>query len=692
MKLHLFRKNNVTFKRWTRQKFSVFNSLHKIINICFISLRCSFIALPFFVNAQSNDTIMLNRELKEININSDIPLHALSLPLVSLQSVASKKDIEQAPVQSLNEFLDGLLSFDMRQRGVYGTQADISYRGGNFDQTLVFVNGINFSDPQTGHYSMNLPINLDIIKSIEIYKNTSAFLFGASPFSGLIHITTKPDSIGSLNFHLMTGMYGLFKTSTSFHFQTKNIHHLISWEYNHSDGYIHNTDFTIVQGFYQANSRFKKGNLEFQMGYVQKKYGANGFYSLKYPEQYENTQTFISSLTFVNKSFVKIIPSMYYRNNKDCFQLVKGEIPGKNNYHFNHTFGINLLNYFTTKLGKTSFNADFRLENIISTSIGDTLIQPIATHLENIYYTRGVSRTHLGFSASQLYTLSNFTGNLSFLMLHFSTRKNNYYFLPAIHLSYQCKIKKHTNQSIKQNFYTAASASVRNPTFTELYYKSVDIQGNKDLLPEKAYTLEGGYNFQLIYINHSDPYFHFTANMFYRKGMDMIDFIKQKNEEIWHCINHTSISFIGIESAIKLFPQCINEKFFIESATLSYTYIYSDKQEDETYISRYVLDHLENNLKIELIHSIYKELKIGYNVSYNKRKGQYISYINNTKGVYTSFPDYFLLDIRLSYQFRTLMLYVEASNILNQRYYDFGDLVQPGIWIKGGFTCKINDF
>ena len=71
--------------------------------------------------------------------------------------------IKNMPVRSVNELLSYVSGLDIRQRGPQGVQTDVSIDGGTFDQTLVLINGVKVSDPQTGHNMMNLPINPDAI-------------------------------------------------------------------------------------------------------------------------------------------------------------------------------------------------------------------------------------------------------------------------------------------------------------------------------------------------------------------------------------------------------------------------------------------------------------------------------------------------------------------------------------------------
>ncbi len=84
--------------------------------------------------------------------------------------IVTREDIDRSPARSVNELLTYVAGVDVRQRGPSGVQADVSVRGGTFEQTLVLINGVKVSDPQTGHHQMNLPVTLDAIERIEVLK------------------------------------------------------------------------------------------------------------------------------------------------------------------------------------------------------------------------------------------------------------------------------------------------------------------------------------------------------------------------------------------------------------------------------------------------------------------------------------------------------------------------------------------
>jgi iron complex outermembrane receptor protein len=675
----------VHFKRWTRQKYAVFNSLKKQISIATIALACSFVTKT--ATAQGQTDTMTHR-LNELTVSEEGLPETPNLAAPLLQVSITKSEIERVAVQSLNDLLDRLQGMDIRQRGPLSTQADISYRGANFDQTLILLNGFNMADPQTGHFSLNLPVNQDIIQKIELFNNTTAFLYGTSPFSGLVNMITRPDTANSIAFHLAGGRFGWLTTGATLNLKSGKFTHLLSADYNRSDGYKHNTDFETVNAFYQTIGRFGRNELEIQAGYSGRKYGANGFYSLKFPDQYETVHTTFAGAKWKHYGRVFWSPSLYYRANLDCFELVKGQNPAKNNYHFNQAAGANFLTYFFTKAGKTSFSADVRIEDIFSTSLGTLLQKPVKTLNDTIFYNYGKLNLNSGISASQHYENKGWTADLTLLLQHFSHTPKSIYLLPAAYLSYKLRPQAVQQSLLSASFHLSGASTMRMPTFTDLYYKTGDIIGNSKLQPEKAYTVDVGAALHLSQVGKL-PYFTLSVAFFNRWGLDMIDYIKSDTDTKWHSINHTAIHFQGVEASLCYRPNLqFNANFFITNILVEYTFLHSDK-ESKGFQSRYVLDHLAHKLALRLNHRIYKGLAMDWVFSINRRQGEYTSYKTDAAGKLTPYPVYYLLDVRLSYTYKMLNFYIEAANVLNQRYFDLGDLEQPGVWLRGGIKCKV---
>ena len=185
---------------------------------------------------------------------------------------------------------------DVLQRGPHGVQADISLRGGSFDQVAILLNGINLSNPQTGHYSFDIPINLSDIERIEIVQGPSSLAFGASAFSGGINIITKKDARSNAFAKLEAGMHGLLGAETRGTYKTGNSVNQLSFGYKRSDGYIENSDYKIVNLLWQSRFNVNHSLIDFQAGLNDKKYGANTFYSAAFPNQYDEVRGIFASV------------------------------------------------------------------------------------------------------------------------------------------------------------------------------------------------------------------------------------------------------------------------------------------------------------------------------------------------------------------------------------------------------------
>ncbi|WP_372473389.1 TonB-dependent receptor [Capnocytophaga sp. ARDL2] len=86
--------------------------------------------------------------------------------------IITKEDIRKLPVSSINELLAYASGVDVRQRGPFGSQADVSIDGGTFEQTMILWNGMKVGDALTAHHNLNLPIPFEAIERIEILKGS----------------------------------------------------------------------------------------------------------------------------------------------------------------------------------------------------------------------------------------------------------------------------------------------------------------------------------------------------------------------------------------------------------------------------------------------------------------------------------------------------------------------------------------
>jgi len=157
------------FKRWSRKNWSVFASLHRYVTIGVLSVGMSILLLA--TQGASAQTVDTTAVLKTLRIREVGVTGSQTAPARNAQShtpLFDRKAQAPAPVQTLEAALRLAPSVDVRERGGKGTQADIFIRGGSFDQTMVLLNGIDFTDARTGHQSHALPVDLDCISAVEL--------------------------------------------------------------------------------------------------------------------------------------------------------------------------------------------------------------------------------------------------------------------------------------------------------------------------------------------------------------------------------------------------------------------------------------------------------------------------------------------------------------------------------------------
>ena len=161
---------------------------------------CLFISLVLFSPSILKAQTQSDKNLNEV-IVSENRSQTLGQPNRSIQTI-SAQDIQNSSSRTLTEVLENTAGIDIRSRGAFGTQADIQIRGGSFEQTLVLLNGVKFSDPQTGHHMLNLPISLLDIERIEILKGAAARVYGQNAYAGVVNIITKKAVTKNTSFNI----------------------------------------------------------------------------------------------------------------------------------------------------------------------------------------------------------------------------------------------------------------------------------------------------------------------------------------------------------------------------------------------------------------------------------------------------------------------------------------------------------
>jgi len=666
------------FKRFARKSYSVFNSLHRAVTIGVLS-GCTLVSAHAAsaepverVHIQSSsDTIPL-QELDEVVVTAskvDLSLHMAA----KLVTVITRQEIERAPVRSMEELLQYVAGADILQRGPHGVQADLSLRGGSFDQTAILLNGVNLTSPHTGHYSFDVPVNLSDIERIEIVQGPSSLLYGASAFAGGVNIITKKENASSAVAKLEGGMHGLFGADVRGAYKTDHALHTLSAGYKRSDGYIRNSDYNIANLLWQSRFNINGSRIDIQAGLNDKAYGANTFYTAAYPDQFDDTRGLFLSVKGETNGKLRLIPHLYWSRHYDEFQLIREGTPDVpewytgHNYHRSDVFGMMLNMQYASAWGITSFGGEFRNEGILSNVLGRPMESSIGK------YTKADNRTNISYFAEHTFIYDPFTLSLGGLLNYNTAIADQFDFYPALNASFRA--------TDHLSIYASWNKATRMPTFTDLYYTTKTHIGNSDLNAEQSEAFEVG-------TKYTHPVVRGSVASFYMKGRNMIDWVKPSPEALWESRNHTQLDKKGFEANITLDLAAwfVTDQPF-RLLSFGYMYLHQDLV-DDILISNYTLNHLRHKLTAALQHEVTKKLSLSWHFRWQDRVGSYVQYVDLQPGERVDFTPFSLLDIKARYTLPNVELFINANNIFNTTHVDFGNIPQPGFWLSGGVNYQ----
>lgn len=614
------------------------------------------------------DTIQLDNI--EISASRSPVLYSETIRPVQVIRILQLRNL---PVADLPQLLSMLPGVDVRQRGAGDVQSDLSIRGGSFEQTLILLNGIRMNDPQTGHHNLNLPIDLEQADRIELLNGPGSRIYGTNASAGAINIVTNTADENMLRIHLMAGDFSLFSGTVSGNLRTGKARHFLSSAAKSCGGYTNNTDYTEAKAYYHGVFPIAHHRLEVQAGWMNKGFGANSFYSARYPDQYEQTRSKFIALRGLFGQKWQWHPALYWKRHHDRFELFRNEAPAwyaSHNFHRTDVAGAELNVNHSSKLGKTSMGIDFRYEHIYSNVLGEIMGDTLQAGGETDgYFTRSAARQLLSIFLDHQYSYKRFAVAAGVLMHYAGGYGTGWY--PGIDCSYG--ILKHTR------LYVSGNRSLRLPTFTDLYYKGPMNAGNPDLKPEESWDVEGGLRYETPAIRG-----HFAA--FMRWGEHIIDWVKLPDETVWHTENLTRLNTAGFEVNLQCdLPMLTKEKFFIKQLSISYQYIGMNKPETG-YISYYVMDYLKHKAVFTMNHRIWKKISAGWVLAVYDRNGSYTDAVSMQE---TDYAPYLLMHGKISWNPGPVGLYISLNNIGNTQYRDFSSVEMPGRWVMCGLQLVI---
>ena len=672
----------LVFRHFGNKGYSLFACLGREVVCSVLS-----VATLTYASAESVSTNPVVTDSASMTTAREMMLEEVSVtgsraPLTKSQAarmvtVLDRADIAQAPVQSINDLLKYAVGVDVRQRGPIGAQTDISIRGGTQDQIILLLNGINICDPQTGHNAMDLPIDLSEIVRIEVLEGPAGRIYGSSSLVGAINIVTRPALETSADITVEGGSYGYGKLSARTNLKQGAWNNQVSAGYSRSDGYSRskagtlNTDFSGAKAFYQGQYEDEDIRLRWHLGIADKGWGSSTFYASpkwQADDQYEHTTKLFSAIQAeTHCGRLRLMPSIYWNQNYDRYEGYRDH-PEKMKYNYNRTdvYGVNLSSYFDWVAGRTAFGAEIRNEDLVSGNLGEPLSEPQHIKGTDRNYTLGVNRTNISGYVEHNLLLKHLTISAGLVAVKNTWSNMNMSVYPGIDLSYR--------PDNHWTLHASYNTSLRMPSFTEMYYKLQGYSADPHLKPEEMRALEVGGQY-------SQRTLTISATLWRHYGRHMIDWIMDTtmgDEAVWQSVNHTKVNSTGFEAKAAL---SIGNSRWI----MSYSYIDQDKEQEPNIVSQYALEYLRHKLVANAQLPLWKQLSLGINFRWQDRVGQYTDFY----GVVQDYRPYALVDARLSWQQHKYLVYLEANNLFDKDYVDFGHVEEPGRWLIMGLHVSL---
>ena len=554
--------------------------------------------------------------------------------------IISSDYIKNSPASNVSDLLQEITGIDVRRRGVGGVQGDLYIRGGGFDQTLLLVDGMKMDDAQTGHHTLNMILPLYLIERIEVIKGPAARIFGQNAFNGAINIVTKEikGEKKQIDLSLKEISYGSFEQkniSAVTKIITNKANSLISFSNNTSEGYRHNTDYKRNNYFVKTSFNLKSSPIDVIASFTENKFGANGFYaSPSATEQYEETQASLLGVsTTINSEKLSIKPRLYWKRGQDEYIYIRDNPSVYRNLHKTNKVSAELSGSYFSKSGVTGFGIDLSTVNISSNNLGEhdrTTVNLFVDHTFKLFDEKLVLSPGIAVS---------YFSDMSF------------HSFPGIDLGY----------NVNSNFklYSNIGKTFRIPTYTDLYYSDRTTIGNENLNPESATSTELGFKY-----NTSN--FKISGAFFNRKAKNIIDYVKENENDLWNAVNIGSLKTTGFELDFRYNFQ--NQNYL----NLGYSNIKDNNYVTNINFSKYSLNSLKHHFTSKLNLNYIRNVNHSFVYKYAERSDK---------------SNYNVLDSKIMYK-KGLFIYV--NNILDEVYSETNLVPMPGTSFLVGISVGID--
>lgn len=457
----------------------------------------------------------------------------------------TREEIARLPVDSVQELLAHMTGVSLARRGPLGAQADATLRGATFEQVAVLVDGVRVNDPQTGHFHLDLPVDLDAVERVEVTLGPGSAVHGPDAFGGTIAITTGAPA--AVRVTVGGGQHGLWQARAALPLgggawlSVSRVRH---------DGYRRGTELDATRASLGWRGAAGGWVVRSSLGVESKELGAWGFYSMRFPDQWEETQTILGTYS-ASRSLGALGFSVRAgtRQHRDHFVLDRERPEWYRNRHRSRTTSLQAVLDGELAGVRWVAGAEGEVQGLRSTRLGDHERERLAFFAEG---SRRVGKVLFGVQAR--------ADRMS---------SQGWEFSPGVGL------EADLGRGITVGAHRARS--FRLPSFTDLHYDSPATVGNPDLEPEHAFSDE-----LLLRLPAGKTFVQ--VSVFRRDARSLIDYLRDDNG-VYRAANHARVVTAGGEASVVLPPWQVLGSTRIWASWLS------SRLDEDPARSRYALAH-----------------------------------------------------------------------------------------------------
>ncbi|HPC84052.1 MAG TPA: TonB-dependent receptor [Thermoanaerobaculaceae bacterium] len=577
-------------------------------------------------------TVLLASAAQPPQVRETVTVTASRLPAEAAAArrtvVLEREEIERLPVASVQELIALLAGASLARRGPFGAQADVMLRGATFEQVAVLVDGVRVNDPQTGHFHLDLAVDLAAVERVEVTLGPGSAVHGPDAFGGTIAIVTGAPRTPKAR--LGGGQHGLWEGGAALPLgrgawaAASRVTH---------DGYRRGTELDATRATLGWSGTAAGWTLRTTLGAEDKAFGAWGYYSSRYPDEWEQTDTALWTFAASRRlGSTGLAVRAGARQHRDLFVLDRARPEWYRNRHRSRS-GL----FQATLDGESGgvrwvVGVEGELQGLVSTRLGDRRRERVAVFAEG---SRRLGRVLVSAQVR-------------------GDRTSDWGWEPSPGLGAELDLGCGVALSVHRG------RSFRQPSFTDLHYVSPATVGNPELQPERAWSDEA-----VLRVPVRRTLVEFSV--FRRDARDLIDYLRG-DDGVFRAANHARVVTSGGEASLAL------PTWRALGATRVWASWLESRLDVDASRSRYALAHPRAeagaSTRVALPGAVFAD------VSWRWRRPRTGS-------------SYSLLDARLSRDLaRGLSLHVGASNVLGTRYEELDGIPMPGRWVTASLAWR----